>query len=104
MTYVVAAVIAIPITMCGIIGVLKSRQMVKQFIEFMRERHVIAIADVSVAAVPDIDDELRFTQSLLALSRVRSPERDGFREPERAESSSLVLAHRAQSKTPDRVA
>ncbi|SRR5579884_3430543 len=104
MTYYAAAAIAIPITASGILGVLKSRQMVRRFIEAMREPRFAAAEDTSPASLPDYHEELRFTQSLLALSRVRSPKHDGSRGPEPAESSSLVLVHRAQSKIPDRVA
>jgi hypothetical protein len=46
--------------------------------------------------------ELGFTRSLLALSKVRSPDPYGSPIPEPAESSSLVLAPHAQSQTPDR--
>ena len=104
MTYLVAAFIAIPLTMLGIIGILEARQRIKRFFETVDERQVAELADIGAAPLPDCYHELRFTQSLLALSKVRSPERDGSPAPELAESSSLVLAHRAQSKIPDRAA
>jgi len=50
----------------------------------------------------DAFSELSFTRSLLALSKVRSQDPYGSRAPERAESSSLVLVHPAQSQTTDR--
>jgi hypothetical protein len=104
MTYFVAAFIAIPLTMLGIIGILEAREKVKRMMESLNERQVAELADIGAAPLPDCYHELRFTQSLLALSKVRSPERDGSPAPELVESSSLVLVHHAQSKTPDRVA
>ena len=104
MTYFAAALLAIPITMCGIIGLFESREIVRRFNEFMRERAVEAEADIAPAPNFDPDHELRFTQSLLALSRVRSPEHGGFPEPEHAGSSSLVLVPHTQSRIPDQAA
>jgi len=46
-------------------------------------------------------EELSFTRSLLALSRVRSLCVDGYQAPASAESSSLVSVPLAQSKNPD---
>jgi hypothetical protein len=104
MTFLVAASIAIPLTMLGIIGILGARQKVKRLMESLDERQVAELADVGATPLPECYNELRFTQSLLALSKVRSPERGGSRAPEPAESSSLVLVHRAQSKIPDQAA
>jgi len=104
MTYFVASLLAIPITLVGLIGILKSREMAKRLMQFLQERDGAELADIGAAPLPEFHDELRFTQSLLALSKVRSPERGGFPVPEPAESSSLVLVHRTQSKTPDPVA
>ncbi len=104
MTYFAAALIAIPVTMCGIVGVLKSRVAFKRFMDLVNERRMAEMGDIGAAPVPECLDEMRFTESLLALSRVRSPRHDDSQELEHAESSSLVLAHRAQSRTPDRAA
>ncbi len=105
MTYFVAALVAIPVTMFGIIGLFESREIIARFREFMREpRFEPATAQITAAPITDPDHELRFTQSLLALSRVRSPERDGSRELEHAGSSSLALVHHVQSRIPDQAA
>jgi hypothetical protein len=104
MSYSVAAFLAIPITMFGIIGVVEARQKVRRIMESFHERRLAEMADIGAAPVPNFQDELRFTQSLLALSKVRSQERDDSREPAPDESSSLVLVHRAQSRIPDRAA
>lgn len=104
MTFLVAASIAIPLTMLGIIGILEARQKVKRLMQSLDERQVAEMADVGAAPLSECYNELRFTQSLLALSRVRSPERGGSPVPEPDESSSLVLVHRAQSKIPDQAA
>lgn len=104
MTYVVAALVAIPITLFGIIAILEARAQFKRIMQSIQERGTAEMADVGPAPVPDSVDEIRFTQSLLALSKVRSPELDGFPKHEPAESSSLALIRRAQSRIPGRVA
>ena len=101
MTYFAVAVITLPVAVSGAFGVFKSRHMVKRFMDDRRERRFAAMADTGPAPLPDYHHDLRFTQSLLALSKVRSPEHDGFPVPEPDEASSLVLIRHAQSKTPD---
>lgn len=105
MTYLVAALLAIPITMFGIIGLFEFRQIavrIKAFTRESRAEEPVEIAAATPAFEPD--HELRFTQSLLALSKVRSPEHGGSLEREPAESSSLALVHPVQSRIPDRAA
>ena len=105
MSYFVAAAIAAPVTMFGIFGVLNARAHVKQLMALLRDRDTAALADSGPIPLPaDSFHELRFTQSLLALSKVRSQAHDDSLEHEIDESSSLALAPRAQSKTHDRVA
>lgn len=104
MTYFTAASLAIPITLFGIIVLFECRRWVKWLLERRSNRSFAAMADVGAAPVPDFQEEMRFTQSLLALSKVRSQAIGDFPTPEPVESSSLVLVHRAQSKIPDRAA
>ena len=102
MTYFAAFALALPITMCAIIGLLESREIFKWFVDRRNERSVAAVGDIGAMPALDFDHELRFTQSLLALSRVRSPKLDDFQVHEPDVSSSLVSVHRPQSKTRDR--
>ena len=105
MTYLAAAIIAMPVTVGGIAGVLKSRDLVKGMVTLITKRNRPTAAPLGRAtAASEVQQELRFTQSLLALSRVRSRGLGNSPTPVPAESSSLVLVHHAQSKIPDQVA
>ena len=101
MTYIAAALTAIPITTGGIFVVTQARDLLAKVRQCFVKRDAAVMLDARPASIPDINAELRFTQSLLALSKVRSPIPGGSPALERDESSSLVLAHRAQSKIHD---
>lgn len=104
MTYLAAALIAAPVTLSGIIAMLKARTEVKQFLTSLHDRDSALLGDVGAATLPGCAHELRFTQSLLALSRARSLKPCDSPEPALDEFSSLALVRHAQLKTHDRVA
>lgn len=61
------------------------------------------MTETNASAYTDQLPELSFTRSLLALSKARSQGFCDFPTPSPAGSSSLVLAHRVQSKNPDQL-
>ena len=101
MTYFVASLIAIPVTVLGIVGFFKARVTLKYLFECINERRTAALGDTGATPLPPGLDEARFTRSLLALSKVRSRQLDDSPERELAESSWLVSVPHALSKTRD---